>query len=82
MAKTKPDLSNRFVIIMAGGKGERFWPVSREKSPKQPASPTVQVHRDPIRVAAGGLHVSHAIPTLIHSRHCLLGELLGFGTIA
>ena len=24
-----------FVIIMAGGKGERFWPVSREKSPKQ-----------------------------------------------
>jgi len=35
MAKTKPDLSNRFVIIMAGGKGERFWPVSREKSPKQ-----------------------------------------------
>src|SRR5437867_2313423 len=35
MAKSKPDLSNRFVIIMAGGKGERFWPVSREKSPKQ-----------------------------------------------
>jgi len=35
MAKTKPDLSNRFVIIMAGGKGERFCPVSREKSPKQ-----------------------------------------------
>lgn len=27
--------SNRFVIIMAGGKGERFWPVSREKTPKQ-----------------------------------------------
>ncbi len=27
--------ANRFVIIMAGGKGERFWPVSREKSPKQ-----------------------------------------------
>ncbi len=26
---------NWFVIIMAGGKGERFWPVSREKSPKQ-----------------------------------------------
>jgi len=25
----------RFVIIMAGGKGERFWPVSREKTPKQ-----------------------------------------------
>src|SRR6266566_4191760 len=33
--KTKPDLKNRFVIIMAGGKGERFWPVSREKTPKQ-----------------------------------------------
>src|SRR6267154_1305449 len=26
---------DRFVIIMAGGKGERFWPLSREKSPKQ-----------------------------------------------
>ena len=34
--KSKP-VSNkdRFVIIMAGGKGERFWPVSREKTPKQ-----------------------------------------------
>lgn len=26
---------DRFVIIMAGGRGERFWPVSREKMPKQ-----------------------------------------------
>lgn len=26
---------NRFVIILAGGRGERFWPVSREKTPKQ-----------------------------------------------
>jgi mannose-1-phosphate guanylyltransferase len=26
---------NRFVIIMAGGRGERFWPVSRERTPKQ-----------------------------------------------
>jgi mannose-1-phosphate guanylyltransferase len=33
--KTKPDTKNRFVIIMAGGRGERFWPVSREKAPKQ-----------------------------------------------
>jgi len=33
--KSKPDTRNRFVIIMAGGKGERFWPVSREKMPKQ-----------------------------------------------
>lgn len=33
--KTKPDSSNRFVVIMAGGRGERFWPVSREKTPKQ-----------------------------------------------
>jgi mannose-1-phosphate guanylyltransferase len=32
--KPKAD-SARFVIIMAGGKGERFWPVSREKRPKQ-----------------------------------------------
>jgi mannose-1-phosphate guanylyltransferase len=30
--KPNPD---RFVIIMAGGRGERFWPVSREKTPKQ-----------------------------------------------
>src|SRR4030095_15820400 len=29
------DNKNRFVIIMAGGRGERFWPVSREKTPKQ-----------------------------------------------
>ena len=33
--KTKPNLNDRFVIIMAGGKGERFWPVSRENTPKQ-----------------------------------------------
>ncbi|HLH52249.1 MAG TPA: sugar phosphate nucleotidyltransferase [Verrucomicrobiae bacterium] len=33
--KTKTTPSDRFVIIMAGGRGERFWPVSREKTPKQ-----------------------------------------------
>ena len=33
--KAKSDIKDRFVIIMAGGKGERFWPVSREKTPKQ-----------------------------------------------
>ncbi|HLX68242.1 MAG TPA: sugar phosphate nucleotidyltransferase [Verrucomicrobiae bacterium] len=34
--KAQPnDSKNRFVIIMAGGRGERFWPVSREKTPKQ-----------------------------------------------
>lgn len=33
--KTKPDTKDRFVIIMAGGRGERFWPVSREQTPKQ-----------------------------------------------
>ncbi len=33
--KTKTDNQDRFVIIMAGGRGERFWPVSREKTPKQ-----------------------------------------------
>ena len=33
--KTKPENKDRFVIIMAGGRGERFWPVSREKTPKQ-----------------------------------------------
>src|SRR5579862_5513190 len=33
--KTKANSADRFVVIMAGGKGERFWPVSREKAPKQ-----------------------------------------------
>src|ERR1043166_5501485 len=34
--KTKSgDSRDRFVVIMAGGKGERFWSVSREKTPKQ-----------------------------------------------
>jgi mannose-1-phosphate guanylyltransferase len=33
--KMKTDVKDRFVIIMAGGRGERFWPVSREKMPKQ-----------------------------------------------
>ncbi len=33
--KSPTDNKNRFVIIMAGGRGERFWPVSREQMPKQ-----------------------------------------------
>jgi mannose-1-phosphate guanylyltransferase len=33
--KKTDNTQHRFVIIMAGGKGERFWPVSREKTPKQ-----------------------------------------------
>jgi mannose-1-phosphate guanylyltransferase len=33
--KAAEDSKDRFVIIMAGGRGERFWPVSREKTPKQ-----------------------------------------------
>jgi mannose-1-phosphate guanylyltransferase len=33
--KAKANTGDRFVIIMAGGRGERFWPVSREKTPKQ-----------------------------------------------
>jgi mannose-1-phosphate guanylyltransferase len=35
MAKVRTPVRDRFVIIMAGGRGERFWPVSREKTPKQ-----------------------------------------------
>ena len=31
----KTNFQDRYVIIMAGGRGERFWPVSREKTPKQ-----------------------------------------------
>src|SRR5215472_7823122 len=34
-SKQKSDTKNRYVIIMAGGRGERFWPLSREKMPKQ-----------------------------------------------
>ena len=33
--KAQADARNRFVIIMAGGRGERFWPLSRETTPKQ-----------------------------------------------
>jgi mannose-1-phosphate guanylyltransferase len=33
--KTKTPEHDRYVIIMAGGRGERFWPVSRERTPKQ-----------------------------------------------
>src|SRR6185295_14082025 len=33
--KAKTDNKDRYVIIMAGGRGERFWPLSREKTPKQ-----------------------------------------------
>ena len=28
-------MENRFVIIMAGGVGSRFWPLSRSEKPKQ-----------------------------------------------
>jgi mannose-1-phosphate guanylyltransferase len=35
MKKAAANTKDRFVIIMAGGKGERFWPLSREKTPKQ-----------------------------------------------
>jgi mannose-1-phosphate guanylyltransferase len=31
----KNSQQDRYVIIMAGGRGERFWPVSRERTPKQ-----------------------------------------------
>jgi mannose-1-phosphate guanylyltransferase len=27
-------MKNRYVVIMAGGRGERFWPQSRLKKPK------------------------------------------------
>src|ERR1700750_2902465 len=33
--KTKSDKSDRYVIIMAGGKGGGFWAGGREKTPKQ-----------------------------------------------
>jgi mannose-1-phosphate guanylyltransferase len=33
--KRRGAVDERFAVIMAGGRGERFWPVSREKTPKQ-----------------------------------------------
>jgi mannose-1-phosphate guanylyltransferase len=33
--KSAANQQDRFVVIMAGGRGERFWPLSREKTPKQ-----------------------------------------------
>ncbi len=33
--KNGPDPKDRFVAILAGGRGERFWPLSREATPKQ-----------------------------------------------
>jgi mannose-1-phosphate guanylyltransferase len=33
--KSSKQHNDRYVIIMAGGRGERFWPVSRERTPKQ-----------------------------------------------
>ena len=33
--KATAQVKDRFVVIMAGGKGERFWPVSRSRTPKQ-----------------------------------------------
>ncbi len=34
IAVIKKTMSNRFIVIMAGGRGERFWPQSRLKKPK------------------------------------------------
>lgn len=34
MKETRPD-PERYVVLMAGGRGERFWPLSRAKTPKQ-----------------------------------------------
>jgi mannose-1-phosphate guanylyltransferase len=34
-AKTRTEAKDFYVIIMAGGRGERFWPLSRERTPKQ-----------------------------------------------
>ena len=35
MSSKQQSGAGRYVIIMAGGRGERFWPLSREKMPKQ-----------------------------------------------
>ncbi len=33
--KTSATPADRFAVILAGGRGERFWPLSREQTPKQ-----------------------------------------------
>ncbi|MEJ5239020.1 MAG: mannose-1-phosphate guanylyltransferase [Limisphaera sp.] len=33
--KNTASSKERYVVLMAGGRGERFWPLSREKTPKQ-----------------------------------------------
>jgi len=33
--KRRTPNEDRYVVVMAGGRGERFWPLSREKTPKQ-----------------------------------------------
>jgi mannose-1-phosphate guanylyltransferase len=33
--KNSTQNKDHFIVIMAGGRGERFWPLSREKTPKQ-----------------------------------------------
>ncbi len=34
LRENRPRMTERFVVIMAGGSGERFWPQSRKKKPK------------------------------------------------
>lgn len=34
-SKKNPSNKDRFAVVLAGGKGERFWPLSREATPKQ-----------------------------------------------
>ena len=43
-----PDERANRVVIMAGGRGERFWPVSREKTPKQLIVAVVLVVSKPV----------------------------------
>lgn len=35
VGRTKKEPAGRYAVIMAGGKGERFWPLSTSKHPKQ-----------------------------------------------
>ena len=54
MAET---MQKRTAVIMAGGRGERFWPKSRTACPKQFLSLTGE---DEIRYAAGQLEGLYA----------------------
>ena len=71
--KSPTDLKDRFVIIMAGGRGERFWPVSREKN----AQAIAHAARQTLVPAAGRGPRAAARAGQKHFRHHQRGATAG-----